>query len=155
MVKNLTFTDKEAKFLKELIKHNVDFMIVGLAAATLQGAPVVTQDIDLWFKNIGDKNIQKALRKVGGIYVPPMQLYPPAFAGKGLELFDIVLTMHGLDNFKKESSHAIEVPLGRYKLKALSLDRIIKSKEALSREKDKLSLPVLKDTLKTLHALKK
>jgi hypothetical protein len=61
--KNLIFGDKEATFLRELIRQKVDFMIVGLSAAALQGAPVVTQDVDLWFKDLSDPGIKKALKK--------------------------------------------------------------------------------------------
>lgn len=150
MPKTRIFTDKEAKFLKELVKHKVAFIIVGLSAATLQGAPVVTQDIDLWFKNLNDPNFKKALKKVGGIYVPPIQLHPPTIAGDDLDLFDIVLNMDGLGKFSQEIKNTIEVPLGRYKIKVLSLERIIKSKEAAGRPKDRLTLKVLKDTLKVL-----
>lgn len=127
-------------------------MIVGLSAATLQGAPVVTQDIDLWFKDLKDPNFQKALKKVGGIYVPPMKLHPPTIAGDDLELFDIVINMDGLGEFSKEIKNTIEFPLGRQKIKVLSLERIIKSKEAAGRPKDKLTLKVLRDTLKVLSS---
>ena len=42
MRKDLIFDDREAEFLRELVRQKVDFMIVGLSAAALQGAPVVT-----------------------------------------------------------------------------------------------------------------
>ena len=155
MPKNIIFTDKEAAFLKELSKQGVDFMLVGLSAAALQGAPVVTQDIDLWFKNLSDPKIKKALKKVGGIYVPQRDIHPPTFAGEHLELFDIVLNMDGLESFSKEAKRTVEIPLGRRKIKVLSLDRIIKSKETANREKDRLSLKVLKDTWDTLQYKKK
>ena len=63
MRKNLIFDDKEATFLKELIRQKVDFMIVGLSAAALQGAPVVTQDVGLWFKDLNDPGIKKLSKK--------------------------------------------------------------------------------------------
>ena len=31
----------------------------------------VTQDIDLWFKDLSDPNLMEALKKVGGVYVAP------------------------------------------------------------------------------------
>lgn len=68
MRKDLIFSDQEAEFLRELVRQNVDFMIVGLSAAALQGAPVVTQDVDLWFNNLEDPGIRKALHKVHGSY---------------------------------------------------------------------------------------
>ncbi len=155
MPKNLIFTDKEAAFLRELVKQKVPFMIVGLSAAALQGAPVVTQGVDLWFKEPGNPKILKALKKVGGSYLPSFQLNPPMFMGKNVELFDIVMNMEGLEDFSKEIKNSIQIPLGKFKVKVLSLERIIKSKEAARRPKDALSLPVLKDTLRTLSEIKK
>lgn len=152
MAEDLIFSREEAEFLKELIRQDVDFMIVGLAAAALQGAPVVTQDVDLWFRDLDDPGIQRALKKVGGAYVPPIMLNPPMFAGKAVSLFDIVVHMHGLSAYEEEQRHTIRVSLGRFKVTVLKLERIIKSKKAAGRPKDKLVLPVLSDVLKTVRA---
>jgi hypothetical protein len=122
-------------------------MIVGLSAAALQGAPVVTQDIDLWFKTLNHAGIKKALKKVDGAYVPPLGLNPPAFAGDCVNMFDIVQTMDGLKDFDRELADTIEVPLDRCTVRVLPLERIIKSKTAANREKDRRVLRVLKDTL--------
>ncbi len=127
MADNLIFGDREADFLKELIRQKVDFMIVGLSAAALQGAPVVTQDIDLWFRDLTAPGIKKALKKVGGSYVPSIEMNPPMFAGKGIDLFDIVVHMHGLGQFDDEKQHTIKVPIGRIKVPVLKLERIIAS----------------------------
>lgn len=87
-------SESELRFLGALRNRNVRFMLVGLSAAALQGAPVVTQDVDLWFEDLGDPGIGEALRDVGGAYGPPSKSNPPMFVGGGTELFDIVLTMH-------------------------------------------------------------
>ena len=129
-------------------------MIVGAAAAALQGAPVVTQDIDLWFRDIHDPGIGKALAKVGGAFVPSVGLHPPAFAGETVRLFDIVLTMPGLGAFEEEIKHSLIVDLGRLSVRILTLDRIIKSKETVGRPKDKLTIPVLKDALAAIEMKK-
>lgn len=155
MAENLIFSSKEISFLRELIKQDVKFILVGLSAAALQGAPVVTQDIDLWFKNLADPGIKKALKKVGGVYVHPIGLNPPTFAGDSVKLFDIVSTMHGLDSFDNEMRNSIKVSLGQIQIHVLKLERIIKSKETVGRAKDKIVLPVLKDALETIRSLKK
>jgi hypothetical protein len=147
----LIFSEREIEFLKELARNRVEFMIVGLAAAALQGAPVVTQDIDLWFRDLSDPGIQRALKSVRGAYVAPTMGNPPTFAGRGVELFDIVVHMHGLGAFDAEREHAIKVPLGRIKVLVLDLERIIASKKAAGRQKDRLVLGVLSDALKTIR----
>jgi len=145
------FTTREIAFLKSLQRQEVAFMIVGAAAAALQGAPIVTQDIDLWFKDLNDPGIKKALEKAGGFFVPSIGLHPPTFAGPGVELFAVVLTMHGLRTFDEEMKNTILVDIGRISIRILALERIIKSKETVRRPKDLLTVPVLKDALATIR----
>jgi hypothetical protein len=129
------------------LRRKVRFMVVRLSAAALQGAPVVTQDVDLWFEDLSDPRIREALREVDASYVAPSVLNPPMFAGGGVELFDIVLTMHGLGEFSEEWPNCVSVSLGRYELKVLRVDRILASKRAANRAKDRLVIPVLEDSL--------
>ena len=129
------FTDKEAHFLETLVEEGVEFLVVGLAAAALQGAPAVTQDIDLWFRNPSDPALQSA----GG------------HAG----LFDIVVHMHGLGSFAQEARRARRIPLGRVEVRVLPLARIIASKKATDRPEDRAILPVLEDALRVLQSRKR
>lgn len=154
MVKNLIFTNKEIRFLRELVRLKVDFMIIGLSAAALQGAPVVTQDVDLWFADLADPLLTKALKKTKSIYIPPMGDNPPIFAGDDVMLFDIVTHVHGLGEYAEVKKEAIKLPLDDFKVPVLPLDLIIKSKQAAGRTKDKLVLPVLKDVLKVIKSEK-
>jgi len=121
--------------------------MVGLSAAALQGAPVVTQDVDLWFEDLSDPRIREALREVGASYVPPIEMNPPMFAGGGVELFDIVLRMDGLRSFAEEFEHTLEISPGSFQVKVLGLPRIVVSKRAANRPKDKLVIQVLEDSL--------
>jgi hypothetical protein len=155
VVAPLPFSKSERRLLSVLLKHKVPFMVVGLSAATLQGAPVVTQDVDLWFENLGASKMSSALQEIGAAYVPSSINNPPMLAGPGAELFDIVIRMDGLGPFSSEIEHCIEVPLGRYHLKVLSLDRILTSKLAANRPKDKLTIPVLRDALAAARSIKK
>ena len=109
---------------------------------------MVTQDVDLWFRDIEAPGVARALKRVGGAYVPPQAGHPPMFAGGAVKLFDIVTHMHGLGDFKREKKHIIKISLGDFKVPVLSLSRIIKSKRATGRRKDKMSLAVLEDVLK-------
>ena len=155
MAKNLIFTEGEIRFLRELVRYKVDFMIIGLSAAALQKAPVVTQDIDLWFANLTDPQLTKALNKTKSIYIPPMKGHPPMFAGDDAKIFDIVTHVHGLGEYAEVKKHAIKIQLDNFKVPVLPLELIIKSKQASGRKKDKLVLPVLKDVLKVIKSEKK
>ena len=140
-------SERELRFLRALGERQVPFLIVGLAAAALQGAPIVTQDVDLWFERIDAPSLANALRDVGGAYVPPTALTAPMFAGEGLELFDVVLRMDGLDGFDVEFGRSLELTLDDVAVRVLPLSRIIASKRAAAREKDRLVIPVLEQVL--------
>ncbi|HXR49109.1 MAG TPA: hypothetical protein VN784_16865 [Candidatus Limnocylindrales bacterium] len=87
--------------------------------------------------------------------MPPSAINPPMLAGTGAELFDIVIRMDGLGAFAYEIKNCVEIPLGRQKLKVLSLERILVSKIAANRPKDKLTIPVLRDALAATQSIKR
>ena len=145
MAAPLPFTENELRLLQVLLKRKVRFMVVGLSAATLQGAPVVTQDVDLWFENLGEPNISRALQEVGAAYVPPSNFNPPLLAGAGAELFDIVIRLDGLGAFADEINNCVDISLGR----------ILASKIAANRAKDKLTIPVLRDALAATRSVQR
>lgn len=61
MVVRPLFSPAERRVLESLLRHRVRFMVVGLSAAVLQGAHVVTQDIDLWFEELPDKKFDPGI----------------------------------------------------------------------------------------------
>ena len=155
MAEVLPLSENELSLLQSLLQHNVQFMLVGLSAAALQGAPVVTEDVDLWFSNLSDPNLTKALAAVGAAYVPPMGYNPPMLAGTGSEPFDVVIRLDGLDKFEDEWKRALKMRIGHLSLRVLPLDRILASKQAANRPKDQRVIPVLQNALLTIATAKK
>jgi hypothetical protein len=151
VAKVLPLSESELRLLGSLLRHKIRFMVVGLSAAALQGAPVVTEDVDLWFDDLGDPKLSQALVKVGAAYIPPFGHNPPMLGGKCSEPFDIALQMNGLDDFTTEWKRAVEIKVGRLRLKVLPLERILASKRAANRPKDRRVIPVLQNTLRTLQ----
>jgi hypothetical protein len=148
----LPLSEGELRLLESLVRHRVRFMVVGLSAAALQGAPVVTEDVDLWFENLNDTELGQALREVGAAYVPPFELNPPMLAGPHSEPFDVVISMTGLGKFADEMEHAREIQVGSVRLHVLSLERILVSKTAANRPKDRLVIPALQDTIRVIQS---
>lgn len=146
-------TERELRFVRALVQHEVRFLIVGLSAAALQGAPVVTQNVDLWVDRLDDPRFSAALQQVGGAYVAPTPLTPPMLAGEGLELFDVVLGTSGLESFDEEWNGAIELTVGDVVTRVLPLTRILASKRAANRPKDRLVIPVLESVVALQVAL--
>ena len=145
----------ERRLLAALKRRRVPFLLVGLSAAALQRAPVVTQDIALWIPDLPSPRFLAALGDCGVSYVPPVGLNPPMLAGPGAGLFDLVIHMHGLGPFRDEARNAIRVRVQGLMLPVLRLDRIIASKKALNRRKDRAVLPALEETWRTLLAVRR
>ena len=138
-------TGEEVIFLRELVQRGTKFLMVGMAAANLQGADKGTQDIDLWFKTTSDSALDNAARAVGGMFM--WRANPPSLSGKALNRVDVVIRCHGLDSFDLEYKNAIDVEIEDFVVKMLPLDRIIVNKTAANRPKDRAALPALQAAL--------
>lgn len=146
-------TPSERALFSALNARGVRYLVIGLGAAVLQGAPMSTQDIDIWFEHPGDDLVRAAAVEAGGFWVPAFGLQPPGLGGDGLERIDTVLTAHGLLDFAAEYSGAIDHLVDAIPLKVLTLERVIASKRSLNRPKDIAALPALEATLQA-RALK-
>jgi predicted nucleotidyltransferase len=143
-------TPAERALFTALNARGVRYLVIGLGAAVLQGAPVSTQDIDLLFERPDDNAVKEVAAAAGGFWVP---LQPPGVGGAGLERIDTVLTAHGLDPFPEEYARAIEVVVDGVPVKVLPLGRVVASKRATNRPKDIAALPALEATLKARHGI--
>jgi hypothetical protein len=141
-------TPAERRLFAALRERGVKFLIIGLGAAVLEGAPVATQDIDVWFETIDNDQIRLAAQDAGGFWVSGFGMQPPAFGGDELSRIDVVLTAHGLKRFADEYDAGIEREIEGVVLRILPLERVIASKRATSRPKDAASLPALEATLR-------
>ncbi|MDQ3487878.1 MAG: hypothetical protein M3468_09100 [Acidobacteriota bacterium] len=145
-VDDFALTPAERALFRALDERGVRFMVVGLSAAVLEGAPLATQDIDLWLESLDDR-VALAASDAKGFWVSGFGVQPPAFGGNGLERVDVVLTAHGLADFEQEYASAIVREIEGLSLHVLPLERVIVSKRATNRPKDRAALPALEATL--------
>ena len=148
----LVLTRAERELLRALDTLGVRFLIVGMAAALLEGAPGTTQDLDLWFGDIDEARLKEAARRAGGFYTSGLGMRAPAVGGEGLDRLDLVLTAHGLDAFEDEYLRAREIELDDLRVKVLPLERVLVSKRATGRPKDLAQIPLLEATLAARRA---
>jgi predicted nucleotidyltransferase len=146
-VPDFAFTEPERRLLQALHDRGTRFLVVGLGAALIEGAPVATLDVDLWLERIDDARVAAAVADAGGFWVGGFGVQPPAFGGAGLERLDVVLTLHGLGTFDEEYARAVDREIDGLRLKVLPLDRVILSKRTTNRPKDRAVLPILEATL--------
>jgi hypothetical protein len=146
-VEDFALTPAERALFAALLGRGVPYLVIGMGAAVLEGAPIATQDIDIWFERSDDERIPLAAIDAGSFWISGFGMQPPAFGGKGLERIDVVLTAHGLDAFTIEYARARELEVDGIKLRVLPLERVIASKRATKRPKDIAQMPALEATL--------
>jgi predicted nucleotidyltransferase len=146
-VPTFPLTPEERLLLKELTERKVKFLVAGVSAAVIEGAPLVTKDIDLWIEELGDPGITAAAKAAGGFYSSGWGIQPPRIGGPGLERIDLVLTPQGLDDFETENARAHEYEIDGLQLRVLPIERVIVSKRKANRLKDVAVLPALEATL--------
>jgi hypothetical protein len=142
------FLEEIARTLERL---KFDVVLIGNAAAALQGAPVTTVDFDFLFRktrtNLGKlKAFSRALgATVLRPYYPASDLYRVVRDDVGLQI-DFMVTIHGLRSFAGVRARADMVAIGDASLRVASLADIIKSKRAANRPRDRAVLDVLERT---------
>jgi hypothetical protein len=144
-----------APFLFEVARHvhdlRFDVVLIGNAAAALQGAPVTSVDFDFMFRktpvNVRKLNaLAAALRAtVPRPHDPVSDLIRVVRDQDGLQL-DFMATIHGVRSFAGLRSRAMTIQLGEASLLVASLPDIIKSKKAARRPQDLAVLGVLEKT---------
>lgn len=140
-----------ATIAKALQECRLEAILVGNAAAALQGAPVTTLDFDFMFRKT-PLNLKK-LKKLAATlemsfaqpYYPASDLYRLIQHETGLQL-DFTPALHGVDSFEGLRARSTEVYFGGVSIRVADLNDIIRSKRALGREKDLAVLDVLEKT---------
>lgn len=145
-------TAAERALLDSLDALGVRYLIVGMAAALIEGAPGTTQDLDLWFGQIDADRLQEAARRAGGFYSPGFGTQPPTLGGTALDRVDVVLTASGLESFDDEFRDAREYDIDGVRVRVLPLERVIVSKRAAMRPKDSAQIPILEAALAARRA---
>lgn len=147
------------KVATALADCRLDAVLIGNAAAALQGAPI-TLDFDFLFhvsssslrklKCVADRLGATILRR----YYPVSSLYRLVNDEIGLQL-DFMTSVHGVRSFASLRSRATPLEMGNAALLVASLGDIIRSKRAAARPRDLAVLPVLEATYDEAQKKKK
>ncbi len=138
---------------EQFAKLGLEAILIGNAAAAIQGAPVTTIDIDFLFRetpsNVAKlKTLAKAMDLV--IFIPRFpasQMFRLMRDSDNLQL-DFFLRIGGIRTYESLRSRATQVRFGGNQLLVASLADVIKSKRAAGRPQD-LAILVTLEELKT------
>jgi hypothetical protein len=151
--------------LRALVDHEVEFYVIGAVAAWLQGNPTVTLDLDVMPRRDLD-NAERlaaalntlAARPPGADTAP--ELEGADFLGWRAQSFDtdagpLDVVPHAAAIGEFENVATVELKLGEFSVRAITIDEVIASKEKLGRPKDTAALPALYATREALRRRKR
>jgi predicted nucleotidyltransferase len=130
----------------------LEAVLIGNAAAAIQGAPVTTVDFDFMFRatpaNLA--KLKKFAVKVDAVilrpYYPVSALYRVVNDDSGLQV-DFMPVIHGVKSFNSLRSRAEKIKFGGREIWIANLADIIASKRAAARPRDRAVLEILEKTL--------
>jgi len=135
--------------LLALNEERVDYIIVGAYALAVHGYPRATMDIDIWVRPsaINAEAVLKALKKFGA----PLLNLTKVDLTKNDTIFQIGIAPRRIDiitgasglSFAAASENALEVIIEGIKVKVLSINDLIKNKQASGRPKDLIDAETL------------
>lgn len=156
----MTELDPE-RLLRTLVDHEVEFCVIGAVAAWLQGNPSVTLDIDVMPRRDLD-NADRLAAALNALAARrpgskgETQLDGADFLGWDAQRFDtdagpldVVPLAAAIGGF--ENAATIELALGEFSVRVITIDEVIASKEKLGRPKDTAALPALYATREALR----
>jgi len=130
----------------------LEAVMIGNAAAALQGAPVTTVDVDFLFRKTPAnlRKLKKVARALDAMilrpYYPASDLYRLMAEDQALQL-DFMAAIHGMRSYNSVKNRAISVDVGGETFLVASLPDIIASKRAANRPRDRAVIDVLTTTL--------
>ncbi|MDI7268357.1 MAG: hypothetical protein QME96_10215 [Myxococcota bacterium] len=154
-------TPFEERLLADIVEAaravGLEIVLVGNAAAALQGAPVATRDVDFLVRAgaANRRKIERLAERLGGLAVtrPGEPLSDMLRLVGGSVEIDFVFRLSSGARFESVRSRACTVRVGRTAVRVASLADIIAAKRAARRPKDLAALPVLEQTARVLAAI--
>jgi hypothetical protein len=150
------------RMIVALVEAKVDFIVVGGISAVLQGAPIVTQDLDVCYRR-SPENLVRLARALAPLRPRLRGLpegIPNLFDERSLQMgtnftleienenLDLLAEMSGLGGYDQVVNQADLMELAGQPVKVLALRDLIHTKRAAGRPKDLAVLPVLEATLR-------
>ena len=133
-------------------KARLEAVMIGNAAAALQGAPVTTMDIDFMVRETR-RNVEKLKEVAEALDAAFIDADSPVTSLRKIEredeglYLDFLTTVDGVKSFESLRSRASKVDFDGSPLWVAALEDIIASKRATHRSKDLAALELLEKTL--------
>ena len=140
-----------ARLLEALEAEKVRYMLIGMSAAIVQGVMETTLDVDLWIDLPSRQylRVQNLARSIGCTPAANTVVY----TSDGTPV-NFVFEVGGLGPFGRELKYARQMKFHGKKIPVLKLERILKSKETIRRDKDLAHIIQIRKLLRCQQSLK-
>jgi predicted nucleotidyltransferase len=154
-----------SRLLQVFVDEKIDFVVVGGFAGVLHGSSLLTQDLDLCLL-LTPNNVAK-LRSILKDFHPKHRMTPKRlsflevpedtsrlnnlYLETDLGTVDLISQVTGVGDFERVSRNAVKVELFGHSCKVISIEDLIRAKEAIGREKDIAMVKQLKVILEKLN----
>jgi hypothetical protein len=150
-----------SELVRRLIAAEVEFVLVGGFAAVAHGVTLVTRDVDICCRptEANWMRIQKAFADLRPVHRSrpdlPLDLTPEQcatlknlYVRTDLGVVDCLGEVLGLGDFDEVARHSTEVEVPAGKCRVLDLEALIRAKEAMGRDHDRITVMQLKEIQK-------
>lgn len=150
-----------AELIRRLIEAQVEFVLVGGFAALSHGVMRSTRDVYICcrFSDANLMRIQKAFADLHPVHFPrtelPLEL-TPGFCARLKNLYlktdsgrvDCLSEVLGIGDFDEVLKNSVELELPAGKCRVIDIDALIRAKEAMNRDHDRITVKELKEIKK-------
>lgn len=145
-----------SELVRRLITSQVEFVLIGGFAAVAHGVTLVTRDVDVCCR-LSEPNLMRLQQAFADLHPVhrsrpdmPLDLTPQQCARlKNLHLktdlgfVDCLGEVLGVGAFDEVARHSVEIELPSGKCRVLDIDALIRSKEAMNRDHDQITVKQL------------
>jgi len=154
-----------SELMGRLISSRVEFVLVGGFPAVAHGATLLTRDVDICcrFSEVNLKRIENAFADLHPVHRSrpdlPLNLTSEQCATlknlylkTDLGIVDCLGNVLGVGGFEEVLAHSIEVELPYGKCQILDIDTLIRAKEVMNRDHDRITVRHLQEIKKQQKA---
>ena len=150
-----------SELTKRLISSEVEFVLVGGFAAAAHGVTLLTNDVDICCR-FDERNLMRVQLAVADLHPVhrsrpdlPLELTPELCARlknlylkTDLGVVDCLGEVLGVGSFDEVLKQSVEVSLPCGMCRVINIDALIKAKEAMNRDHDRITVKFLKEIKK-------
>jgi hypothetical protein len=153
-----------SELVRRLIEAQVEFVLVGGFAAVAHGVTLVTRDVDICCR-FSAANLRKIQAAFAGLHPVhrsrpdlPLDLTPEQSPNlknlclkTDLGIVDCLGEVLAVGDFDEAKKHSVEIVLPAGKCRVLEINALIRAKEAMNRDHDRITVNHLREIKKQLN----